>query len=103
MNSSEQIKQFYLKHLEGAQPDGLQLKAPCPFCKPTENEPPGTMIVDLDPDSFFYGYFRCLNRCRPGGYAPHFGRLMHLDPKLVPGYDPDRTPYVRSIVFPSKN
>ena len=103
MNSSEQIKQFYQKYLESAQDEGLQLKAPCPFCTPMDNTPAGTLVVDLDPDSFFYGYFRCLSRCRPGGYAPHFGRLLHLEPKLVPGYDPDRTPYVRSIVFPSKN
>jgi replicative DNA helicase len=103
MNSTDHIKQFYLQHLEDAQFKDFQLQAPCPFCAPAENTAPGQLIVDLDPKSFFYGYFRCLNRCRPGGFTPHFGRLRKLDPKLVPGFDPDRTPYVRNIVFPAKN
>ena len=103
MKSTDPIKQFYLQHLQEAQADGLNLKAPCPFCTPAENAAPGTLVVDLDPDSFFYGYFRCLNRCKPGGFALHFGRLRGIDPKLVPGYDPDRTAYVRNILFPAKN
>jgi len=103
MNPNEHIKQFYLQHLEGVQMDGFQLQAPCPFCSTVENGEPGKLIVDLDPDSFFYGYFRCLNRCKSGGFPLYFAKLRGIDLKLAPGYDPDRNPYVRSIVFPAKN
>ena len=103
MNSADPIKQFYLRHLPQAQLEGSTLQAPCPFCKHTETAAPGTLIVNLDPESFFYGHFRCLSRCSPGGFAPHFGRLRGIDPKLVPGGDPDRIPYVRNLVFPAKN
>ncbi|MEI6124910.1 MAG: DNA helicase, partial [Pseudomonadota bacterium] len=103
MNTGDHITQFYLQYLQGAQADGFLLKAPCPFCPHAENGSPGELVVDLDPDSFFYGYFKCLSRCKPGGFAPHFGRLLGLDPKLVPGFDPDRSVYVRDILFPAKN
>lgn len=103
MISTERIKQFYLHHIPGAHLDGVRLKAPCPFCPPSKAAEAGQLVVDLDPDSFFHGYFRCLNRCRPGGFAAHLGRLLGLDPKLVPGYDPDRTLYARNLVFPAKN
>lgn len=102
MNSAGAIKQFYLQHLQNAQAVDLTLQAPCPFCDPSKNTSPGVLIVNLDPDSFFYGYFRCSNRCKPGGFTLHFGRLKGVDPKLVPGFDPDRSAYVRNIVFPSK-
>ena len=46
------------------------------------------MVAHLDPNSFFMGYFRCLNRCRQGGYAPYFARIMGIAPQDVPGYDP---------------
>lgn len=103
MTLNEQIKQFYMRHLASAQMEGLQLQAPCPFCLSGENNEPGTMVVDLDPESFFYGYCRCLNRCRPGGFSLYFAKLSGIDLKLAPGYDPDRNPYTRSIVFPPKN
>ncbi len=102
MNSTDRITQFYLKYLPGAKLKGLTLNASCPFCPHSETTAPGTLIVNLDPESFFYGYFRCSIRCRPGGFAPHFGRLRGIDPKLVPGCDPDRPAYVRHLVYPSK-
>lgn len=103
MTYNEQIQNFYEQQLEGASIQGTALQAPCPFCAAHASEQPGTLSVDLDPESFFYGYFSCSVRCTPGGFAPYFARLRGLDPGLVPGHDPDRTPYVRSIVFPSKN
>jgi len=102
MSSADPIRQFYLQHLPEAKIEGTTLQAPCPFCTPAEGAAHGTLVVNFDPENFFYGYFRCLNRCKPGGYAPHFGRLRGIDPKLVPGFDPDRTYYVRNMVFPSK-
>lgn len=103
MNYNEQIKQFYLAHLEAAAFEGTRLQAPCPFCVPREGITPGTLVVDLDPESFFYGYFRCLSRCKPGGFPLYFAKLRGINVSSAPGYDPDRTPYARSIVFPAKN
>ena len=102
MNATDPLRQFYIQHLPEARPVGLTVQAPCPFCVPAKDAVPGTVVVDLDPDSFFYGYFKCLNRCNPGGFATHFGRLRGVDPMLVPGFDPDRSTYVRNIVFPGK-
>ena len=102
MNATDPVRQFYIQHLPEARPVGLTVQAPCPFCMPAKDAGPGTVVVNLDPDSFFYGYFKCLNRCKPGGFATHFGRLRGIDPMLVPGFDPDRSAYVRNIVFPGK-
>lgn len=83
--------------------DGARLSAPCPFCPPGKTEVPGRLVVDLDPDSFFHGCFRCLNRCCPGGFPLHFGRLRRIDPRQVPGFDPDRQPYARGVTLPFRN
>ncbi|MFH0845585.1 MAG: hypothetical protein ABIG67_05915 [Pseudomonadota bacterium] len=64
---------------------------------------PGYPGAYLDPESLFLGYFRCTNRCRPGGFPLHFGEVMGIDPQKVPGYDPDREPYARDISCPPKN
>lgn len=103
MDRSEELKRFYLDRIPGAKLEGHLLKAPCPLCSSDPKERPGTMVAYLDPDSFFMGYFRCLKRCRPGGFAPHFAGLMGIDPQEVPGFDPDRTGYVRDTVYPAKN
>jgi len=103
MSPNEQIKQFYLKNLEGAAEEGTQLQAPCPFCAAGKKAEPGKLVVDLDPKSFFYGYFRCTSRCTPGGFPLYFAKMRGIDYNQVPDYDPDRNPYVRSIVFPAKN
>jgi replicative DNA helicase len=99
----EDVERFYLRHLPEAKKTKSLLKAPCPFCLSDEKKWPGALVVYLDPGSFFLGYFRCLNRCRPGGFAPHFARIMGLDPRKVPGYDPDREELARDIVYPGKN
>jgi len=103
MDRRDAIKKFYLEHLPGSKMEGNLLKAPCPFCPSGEDEKPATMVVHLAPESFFMGYFRCLRRCICGGFAPHFARMMGMGPHEVPGYDPDREPYVRDIVYPGKN
>ncbi len=95
MDFVDQIKKYYCDHIRGVALEKNYLKAPCPFCKPGENGQRGTLVAYLNPDSYFGGYFRCLNRCRPGGFPPYFGRLMGIDPHDVPGYDPDRDPFVR--------
>lgn len=103
MERPEAIQNFYLEHIPEAKIEEHLLKAPCPFCGSEEKKGGGTLAAYLDPESFFMGYFRCLNRCRPGGFAPHFARLMGIDAAKVPGYDPDREIHVRDVVYPSRN
>ncbi len=103
MDYADEIKNFYQKHIPGATLEENFLKGPCPLCKVDEDEKPGTIAVQINPESFFLGYFRCASSCTPGGFLLHFGRSMGIDPKEVPGYDPDRDPYVRDIIFPTRN
>ena len=81
MGFKEQIKKFYLEHAPGATVEENLLKAPCPFCSSGETEKPAMMVVCLNPESYFFGYFRCLNRCLPGGFPPYFARIMGLEPQ----------------------
>jgi replicative DNA helicase len=92
-----------MDHLPGARMEKSFIKAPCPFCNADGSNPAGILVVVMHPESLFSGYFRCLNRCRPGGFHIHFGQLRGADPAKIPGFDPDRDPYVRDIVFPIKN
>ncbi len=103
MDFADPIKQFYLKHVPGASIEKNHLKAPCPFCAAAGNEKPGTLVALINPESYFVGFFRCLSRCKPGGFPLYFGRLMGIDPKEIPGYDPDRDPYVQDIIYPLKS
>jgi len=103
MLSHADIASFYLAHVSGAKREGPLIKASCPFCSSGGGDRSGTMVITLDPRGFFDGYFRCLNRCRPGGFPPHFGRLLGLDPRIVPGYDPDRESYVRGSPYPQRH
>ncbi len=103
MDRPEAIQNFYLEHIPGAKIEDNILKAPCPFCGAEGKKGGGSAVAYLDPESFFMGYFRCLNRCKPGGFAPHFARLMGIDAQKVPGYDPDREIHVRDVVYPSRN
>ncbi len=103
MELHERLSFFYRKHLSETKLDGTILKGPCPFCKKGANDETGTIMVYLGARSYFAGYFRCRNRCVPGGFAPHFARLSGIDPASVPDYDPDREPYVQSQRFPAVN
>jgi len=103
MNRIEEIKKFYLEHLTEAKIEGDTLTAPCPFCKSEKGDQPGEITINLDSESFFPGYFNCLNRCVSGGFMAYFARLMGIDPLKVPGHDPDREAYVRDIVYPVKS
>jgi replicative DNA helicase len=103
MTLNEKLASFYQEHLPEGVIDGTMLKGPCPFCKEREDGKVDSIVVYLGTRSYFAGYFRCQSRCVPGGFAPHFARLSGLDPATVPGYDPDREPYVQSLRFPSGN
>jgi replicative DNA helicase len=103
MDLSQEIKRFYLEQLPGATVVGNLLKAPCPICSSAETTAPGRLIAYLNPASYFIGYFRCSNKCVPGGFPLFFGKIMGIEPKVIPGYDPDREPFVRDIAYPAKN
>lgn len=89
MQSDDAVVSFYLSHLPACRQDKGVLTAECPFCKEKGVNPAGRLAVILNPGAFFHGYFRCLNRCVPGGFPLWFGQLQGLEPETVPGYDPD--------------
>ena len=103
MEMNERLADFYREHLPGGMIDGTILKGPCPFCASRGGGQTGSIMVYLGARSYFAGYFRCQSRCVPGGFAPHFARLSGIDPATVPGYDPDREPYVQVLKFPASN
>jgi replicative DNA helicase len=83
---NDPVARFYLKQLGG--PWRETLSVVCPFCRERGFEP-GKLVVFLNPDSFFHGYFRCLNRCVPGGFPGWFAHLAGLAASEAPGHEPD--------------
>jgi len=92
----EKLTEFYQGQLPDGVIEGTILKARCPFCERRGRKEAGGLVVYLNAEGYFAGYFRCLSRCTPGGFAPHFARLRGLDPALVPGHDPERERYVQA-------
>ncbi|XOF33366.1 MAG: DnaB-like helicase C-terminal domain-containing protein [Candidatus Electrothrix sp. YB6] len=113
MNSTDPITAFYLRHLPEAQQNNNVLTAACPFCaqngrpqatqQQQKQQNTRTLVVFLNPDSYFHGYCRCLHRCSPGGFPLHFARQAHIDLTLVPGFDPDRDYAVSQVSYPVRN
>lgn len=103
MISLDKIRNFYLKQLHQGSLKGEQLLAPCPFCRTNQQKTQGTLAVILNPDSYFYGYFRCTNQCIPGGFHFHLARLLRLDLAQVPGFDPDDEEHVIAAQFPARS
>jgi replicative DNA helicase len=103
MDQNEAITQLYLQNLANTQTEKTHLTADCPFCREKGFDPHGRFVVFLKPGGFFHGYFRCLNRCVPGGFPLWFARLSGLDPACVPGFDPDREPFLKSTDYPAAN
>lgn len=103
MSKMNAITAFYCNQLPDGELKNNILQAPCPFCGENESEKQEKLIVFLNPDSFFHGYFRCTNHCVPGGFPLHFSRLLALNMMSVPGYDPDREYASVSIEYPVKN
>ncbi|MHB8790680.1 MAG: DnaB-like helicase C-terminal domain-containing protein [Desulfobulbaceae bacterium] len=103
MKKVDAITEFYRTQLPDGELKNNILHAPCPFCAGKAGGKPGLLLVFLNPDSFFHGYFRCQNRCHPGGFPLYFARLRALNMMSVPGYDPDREYEATGIEFPVKN
>lgn len=100
MDSREAISHFYLKHFNQKFQETLVVT--CPFCE-ERGFAIGRMTVILNPDSFFYGYFRCNNRCVSGGFPLWFAQLASIDPSIVPGYDPDLDDGEVGFEYPIEN
>ncbi len=103
MDHRDPVTDFYKEQLPEAELKNNILTVECPFCEQNGREEQGTLIVFLNPESYFHGYYRCLNRCSPGGFPLHFGRQLHIDLRQVPGFDPDRDYTVSQIDYPIKN
>jgi len=97
------ITRFYQEQLPDGELKNNILTGPCPFCAKKNSASDGKLIVFLNNSSYFHGYFRCSNRCTPGGFPLRFGRLARLDLTKVPGYDPDREYDVERVEYPAKN
>jgi len=97
------ITRFYREQLPDGELKNNILTAPCPFCSRKDEQTSGKLIVFLNQASYFHGYFRCSNRCTPGGFPLRYGRLAQLNMAEVPGYDPDREYDVERVEYPSKN
>lgn len=102
MKDPAEIYQFYQDNLKNSHKEGDLLKAACPFCE-QENEAAADSLVVYLKKGFFLGYFRCLNRCVPGGYPLHFARLLQIPAESVPSFDPDQEPFVQKIALPKKS
>jgi len=96
----EKLTEFYRVQLPDGILGGSILQAQCPFCEKRGRKEAGRLVVYLNAQGYFAGYFRCQNRCLPGGFAPYFARLLGLDPALVPGFDPERQPFVQPEDWP---
>jgi len=97
------VTAFYLRQFPESVPKNGVLQAPCPFCSRQGKKEVGILTVYLNQESFFHGYFRCLNRCVPGGFPLHFARLSAISLAGAPGFDPDRDYFGREVEYPVKN
>lgn len=99
--TKDRIARFYLNYL------GVEwretITADCPFCKKRGYNGTNRLTVFLKPDSFFAGYFRCLNRCVSGGFPLWFARLAAIPVEQVPGYDPDLDNGTLQVDYPVEN
>jgi replicative DNA helicase len=103
MPALETIVSFYKSHLPQWTEQGQWLMAPCPFCARRKLPNPGRIVVHVNPQSFFRGYFQCTAHCLPGGFHLYFGRLMGIKPELIPGHDPDREAYAANTQYPPRH
>ena len=99
---SDAVTRFYLDQLPEAQLKNNTLHAPCPFCGGRDGRE-ASLVVFLQPDSFFHGYFRCADGCAASGFPLHFARLRGTRLAQVPGYDPDREYFGREVDYPVRN
>ena len=98
---TQAVSEFYKKNLKNSSLDKTRLVGDCPFCAGKGLDGAAKLVVSINPEGFFHGYFRCLNRCVPGGFPLWYARLAKLEPESTPGYDPDREYPLRQIDYPT--
>jgi replicative DNA helicase len=96
--SQDPINRFYYQHLNVTGEETVVTD--CPFCR-TRGEK--KLVLYLHRESFFHGYFRCLNRCVPGGFPMWFAHLMTIPKADVPDYNPEWEFEERQPDFPVEN
>lgn len=101
--SGDAITDFYLKQRPAGRLEKTSLVADCPFCRDRGLDPTGKLVVYLNQEGPFHGYFRCLNRCVPGGFPLWFARLAAIDPATAPGFDPEREYPLQGVDYPVVN
>ncbi|TKB10662.1 DnaB-like helicase C-terminal domain-containing protein [Desulforhopalus sp. IMCC35007] len=99
MEQKDPIISFYARHLGDV---GSQNPIACPFCE-ARGYQAGRIVIALNRDSFFHGYFRCTNSCVPGGFPLWFAKLSAIAPAEVPGYDPELEESHIFEDFPAEN
>lgn len=97
---AQAVHEFYNKNLSNTVLDKTTLVGDCPFCGEKGLDPASKLVVIINPEGFFHGFFRCLNRCVPGGFPLWFTSLAKLDPEHTPGFDPDREYALRQTDYP---
>ncbi len=97
---AQAVSRFYQRHLADGVLDKTIYTADCPFCADKGLDGRKRLVVTVNPDGFFHGYFRCLNRCVPGGFPLWFAALAKISPETTPGFDPDREPLLRQTDYP---
>ncbi len=102
-DQKETVASFYQRNLVNATAEKKYLTADCPFCHERGFDPHGRLVVFLKEGGFFHGYFRCSNHCVPGGFPLWFAKLSGLDPSQIPGFDPDREPFLNTADYPPAN
>jgi KaiC/GvpD/RAD55 family RecA-like ATPase len=97
---AQAVLEFYGNNLSNTSRDNATLVGDCPFCPEKGMDGSGKLVVSVNPESFFHGFFRCLNRCVPGGFPLWYSSLVKLDPEQTPGFDPDREYALRLTDYP---
>ena len=97
------VAEFYRTNLPGGVLEKSLYQADCPFCSAKGLDGSRRLVVTINRDGFFHGYFRCLNRCVPGGFPLWFAALAKIDPEAVPGHDPDRESLLRQTDYPAQS
>ena len=87
---AQAVYDLYKKKLNNSRLDTTTLLGDCPFCPEKGLDGLSKLVVSVNPEGFFHGFFRCLNRCVPGGFPLWYTSLAKLDPELTPGFDPDQ-------------
>ena len=90
------VYDFYRNHLSDGTLEKTIFTADCPFCKEKGLDGTKKIVVFINKEGFFHGYFRCLNRCVPGGFPLWFTSLAKIDPAETPGFDPEREPLLHA-------